>query len=90
VDWCPACRTGRLHLDEHVSRVFGVPRVYRTVRCDGCRSVLRETQPGLWRYAVDPVADEAFATEHNGKLLDDEAFIALASRPSEDDEPEPS
>jgi uncharacterized protein YraI len=85
-DWCPVCSTGRLHLDEHISRVLGVPRVYRTVRCDGCRSVLRETRPGEWRYAVDPVADEHFAAEYNGELLDDETFIELASRPREADE----
>jgi hypothetical protein len=90
VDWCPVCRTGRLHLDEHVTRVIGVPRVHRTVRCDECRSVLREMEPGVWRYAVDPVADEDFATNYNGELVDDATLIELASRPREPEEPEAS
>lgn len=80
VDWCPVCRTGRLHLDEHVNRVLGVPRVHRTVRCNECRSVLREMRPGEWRYAVDPVADEAFAAEHNGNLFYDAGLIELVSQ----------
>jgi hypothetical protein len=91
VEWCPVCRTGRLHLDEHVARVVGVPRVHRTVRCDECRSVLREMEPGVWRYAVDPVADEDFAADYNGELVDDATLIELASRsqePEESEEPE--
>jgi len=91
VVWCPACRSAHLHLDERVNRVLGIPRVHRTVRCDGCRSVLREISPGVWRYTVDPAADDAFAADYNGKLLDDDGLIELASRGHEgSSEAEPS
>jgi hypothetical protein len=78
VSRCPACRQGNLSLDEYVTRAFGIPRARRAVRCDTCRSVLREVKRDLWRYTVDPAVDEAFAQEYNGQLLDEQGLVRLA------------
>jgi hypothetical protein len=77
VSRCPACRQGNLSLDEYVTRAFGIPRVRRAVRCDTCRSVLREVKRDLWRYTVDPAVDEAFAQEYNGQLLDEQELVRI-------------
>ncbi|NJR12602.1 hypothetical protein HC776_01575 [bacterium] len=39
---CPVCERGSLVMEEKRSSTFGIPAVRRTVRCNTCRSVLRE------------------------------------------------
>jgi hypothetical protein len=65
---CPACGEGHLLLEETTRSTLGVMRTKRSVRCDNCRSVLREVRPGIWRYTVDPMANpsmaQRYSTEH--------------------------
>lgn len=66
---CPICQEGRLYLDERRDRVLGIPRIRRAVRCDHCRSVLRQVGPQRWRYAVDRAEHLAFYDQLNGRVL---------------------
>ncbi len=69
LEHCPVCKTGQLSVEERVDRVLGVPRVRRTVRCDTCRSLLREVGTRRWRYAVDKSANESMYQRHNNSIL---------------------
>ncbi|MBN1428624.1 MAG: hypothetical protein JXB07_09565 [Anaerolineae bacterium] len=69
LDICPACHEGHLTLDEVVHYSMGVPIVRRSVRCDACRSMLRELRPGRWRYTVDPYANPALASRYKNRRL---------------------
>jgi len=66
---CPICQEGRLYLDERRDRVLGIPRIRRAVRCDHCRSVLRQVGPQRGRYAVDRAEHLAFYDQLNGRVL---------------------
>jgi hypothetical protein len=69
LDRCPVCGRGQLSMDTRVGRVLGIPRPSHTVRCNTCRSLLREVRPGRWRYAVDPLENPEIAERYNGKVL---------------------
>jgi hypothetical protein len=69
VDICPACQEGHLHLEQLVQRSMGIPSVRRSVRCDMCRSVLREVRPGRWRYTVDPYVNPEMASRYDTRWL---------------------
>ncbi len=71
LDGCPVCQTGTLHLDETIQRPLGIAHVNRSVRCDVCRSVLRQVAPGTWRYSIDPYINESLAEEFNGRVFTD-------------------
>jgi len=73
VESCPACQEGQLSLV-----VRG--RSQRVVRCDNCRSVLRQVRKDTWRYAVDPLPDKDFAERYNGKILSEEELGDLAGK----------
>lgn len=75
---CPTCERGHLTVESRPDRLFGIPRPRRTVRCDVCRSVLRETGRRRWRYAVDPAENPLLFTHFNGKELDEDALRELA------------
>lgn len=76
---CPVCQDGKLTLDETISRPMGVPRVVqRSVRCDTCRSVMRSVRPGVWRYAIDPVANPELAEAQNNPMVTDDNLIDFA------------
>jgi hypothetical protein len=77
---CPACQQGRLVIEMREDRIVGVPRYRHTIRCDTCRSVLRETSSG-WRYAVDRLANEALFTRFNSRLLSTPALLRLLDEP---------
>jgi uncharacterized protein YraI len=77
---CPTCQIGHLQLEEHVWHLLGIPVVRRAVQCDTCRSVLRQTRPGLWRYTIDPFANPYLAEEHNGCTLTDGGLPEFAER----------
>jgi hypothetical protein len=68
-DTCPACHEGHLHLDQLVQHSMGIPNVRRSVRCDTCRSVLREIRPGRWRYTVDPYVNPDMASRYDTRWL---------------------
>ncbi len=51
------------------------------MRCDVCRSVLRETGDGRWRYAIDPVVNAALYERYNGREIDEADLVKLAQQP---------
>lgn len=73
VERCPACQEGRLS-------VVDMGRSRRVVRCDNCRSVLRQVRKDTWRYAVDPLPDKDFAERYNGKILGEAKLVELAGK----------
>jgi hypothetical protein len=77
---CPVCQQGHLHLEESFTRTLGALRARRLVRCNVCRSVLREVEPGVWRYSIDPYINAALADDYNGQEFDAEGLLALAER----------
>lgn len=77
---CPVCQTGALHLEEHPQYWMGLVNVARMVRCDRCRSVLRQTHPGEWRYTIDPLINPALAEEYNGRDFEDGALMGFAEK----------
>jgi len=81
VESCPVCRVGKLNVEHRKTRVLGIPRVRHTVRCNNCRSVLREVGLRRWRYAVDRIENELLFDQYNGKQIRDEELIALAQNP---------
>jgi hypothetical protein len=78
VEICPACRTGHLSVETRTSRVLGVPFARHTARCDTCRSLLRETRPHVWRYAVDRSANPSLYERYNNRELTEESLVILS------------
>ncbi len=81
IDWCPVCQIGQLSVENRGNRVLGIPRPRRTVRCDNCRSVLRETGNSWWRYAVDRMENPAMYDRFNGREIDDSTLKMMAKEP---------
>lgn len=81
IERCPVCQRGDLHVEKHQTRVLGVPHARHTVRCTVCRSVLREADPGRWRYAVDRGENPALYERYNGRIVDEDTLQALANQP---------
>jgi hypothetical protein len=79
---CPVCRRGDLSLESHQDRILGVPRARRTVRCDDCRSVLREAGNRRWRYAVDRLENPAMFDLYNNRVIDESTLKKLEDDPS--------
>lgn len=75
---CPACGDGKLEVETRLGRFIGIPRPRHTVRCTNCRSILRETEPGRWRYAVDPLVNHALYRQYNSRELTDADLVELA------------
>ena len=88
IETCPVCQRGTLTVEQRVNRVLGIPRVKRTVRCDECRSVLREVSPQNWRYAIDRLEDTGLYRRLNGRVLDEDTLKALANRTPDGQPPE--
>jgi hypothetical protein len=84
---CPVCEEGALSVEERNYRSFGIPRTRRTVRCDNCRSVLREVGRRRWRYAVDPNANPELFEQLNNDILAESDLHALTPQ---DDAAQPS
>jgi hypothetical protein len=81
IDECPVCKRGGLTVEEKPGRLLGIPQTRRTVRCDVCRSVLRETGAGRWRYAVDRIENPTMYDRFNGKEITDDELVRLAGNP---------
>jgi hypothetical protein len=75
---CPVCQRGAPVVEQRQERWFGIPRIRHIVRCNECRSVLRETSPRHWRYAVDPSENAALYQQYNGREIDDTRLARLA------------
>lgn len=78
LDQCPICEEGHLVLEERPYSAFGIPRVRRAVRCDNCRSVLREVRRYQWRYAVDPSASRDLYAMLNNKVIPEQKLAELS------------
>lgn len=73
---CPICARGTLYLEDRRYRVLGIPRVRRVVRCDECRSVLRQVGPGRWRYAVDELRNpDAYKLLNNRVVAERDLWV---------------
>jgi hypothetical protein len=81
VDTCPVCQRGHLHVEERPNRLLGIPMIRRTVRCDECRSVLRETGNRRWRYAVDRIENPVMFDRFNGREVTDADLERLLKQP---------
>ena len=86
IDRCPACDRGELTVENRINRLLGIPRPRRIVRCNECRSVLREVAPHRWRYAVDPMENSALYRHYNGREIDDATLVEIAQRPQMSDD----
>jgi hypothetical protein len=78
VQQCPVCERGTLTVDSRTERLLGVPRVRRTVRCNECRSILREVGVRRWRYAIDRLENASLFQRYNGQVIDDNALGRLS------------
>jgi hypothetical protein len=78
---CPVCEEGELYLEERGYRLLGIPRVRRVVRCDTCRSVLRQVGPQRWRYAVDNLENSELYDEFNNQVLTEDELIDILGTP---------
>jgi hypothetical protein len=81
---CPVCGTGNLKLEERTYGFLGITSVRRMVRCDNCRSTLREVEPGAWRFAVDPAVNRELYHYYNAEIITDEELMTL---PEPDSQP---
>lgn len=84
IEQCPVCGVGHLTAEARHDRLFGIPRARWSVRCDNCRSVLREVGSRRWRYAVDPLANPALYERYNGQVVDERTLKAMTSSGSHD------
>jgi hypothetical protein len=74
---CPVCEEGVLEIEERPYRSLGIPRARRTVRCDNCRSILREVGRRKWRYSVDRFANPELFETTNSSVLSEADLQAL-------------
>lgn len=77
IERCPACERGHLTVETRPARVLGIPRPQAIVRCDNCRSVLREVGKGRWRYAVDRAANLTLYNQLNGRIVTEDMLRTL-------------
>ncbi|MGF1504591.1 MAG: hypothetical protein ACFB51_05570 [Anaerolineae bacterium] len=85
---CPVCQIGMLELDEVSRQTLGLVSTRRSVRCDTCRSVMRQIRPGTWRYNMDALFNPALADEYSGRQFSDKALLTLAEDAHANYEPE--
>ena len=71
IEHCPVCGRGKLYMEGRVDSLFGIPRPKRTVRCNVCRSVLREKGSQRWTYAVDRIENPIIYRSYNGREISD-------------------
>jgi hypothetical protein len=84
IERCPVCKRGHLTVETRATRVLGIPRPQAIVRCDTCRSVLREVSNRRWRYAVDRAASPTIYSQLNGRVVSEDALRSLeAASPRE-------
>jgi len=76
---CPVCERGELTVEDRRYRTLGLPRVRRVVRCDECRSVLRQVGRGRWRYAVDAAENPDLFDVYNGQVVSEHDLLTMAT-----------
>jgi hypothetical protein len=83
IEQCPVCKTGHLSVETRTDRFLGIPRPRTTVRCDTCKSVLRESGARRWRYAVDRAVNPTLYARWNGREIDEETLKTLGDQPDQ-------
>jgi hypothetical protein len=90
VETCPVCGRGHLSVESKQERFLGIPSAKRTVRCDACRSVLRETGAKKWRYAVDRIENPTLYERLNGREISDTELRQLSKQTPPKNTPKPT
>jgi hypothetical protein len=81
IDKCPVCGKGHLTVESRTERSLGIPNTKHVVRCDNCRSVIRESGGGRWRYAVDRAANPAMYDRLNNREIREDTLKRLLDTP---------
>ncbi len=76
---CPICQTGRLTVEGRTERNLGLPTTRHVVKCEACRSILRETSPRRWRYAVDRAANPTLYDRLNDRQISEDELRRLGT-----------
>jgi hypothetical protein len=76
---CPICQTGRLTVEGRTERNLGLPTTRHVVKCEACRSILRETSPRRWRYAVDRAANPTLYDRLNDRQISEDELRRLGA-----------
>lgn len=79
IERCPVCARGTLYTETRQDRVLGIPRIHFTVRCNECRSVLREVGNNEWRYAVDPTENPELFERWNNRVVTTDQLKGMAA-----------
>ena len=77
IERCPACGKEALRVKIQRKRRLGIPQAKYAVRCDTCRSVLRETSRGQWIYRINPRANPELYVRFHDKVVDDATLRTL-------------
>jgi hypothetical protein len=80
---CPVCREGTLSVEARTERSLGIPTTRHVIRCSNCRSVLRESGGGRWRYAVDRAANPQLFDRLNNREVREDTLRRLLEMPTE-------
>jgi len=83
IEVCPICRDGLLTVESRTERNLGIPNTRHLVKCDNCRSLLREMGGGRWRYAVDRIANPVLYDRLNNRELREDTLQKLLDTPPE-------
>jgi uncharacterized protein YraI len=78
---CPVCVEGVLTVDTRIERSLGIPNGKHIIRCNKCRSTLRETDARQWRYAVDRSANPKLYQAYNNRTLSEREVLNIPSNP---------
>jgi hypothetical protein len=78
VDRCPVCLQGKLQVETTSRHRLGLPYVSkRTVKCPSCRSILRETSPGHWKYRINPIENPKLHQKWHDRVIDESQLRKL-------------
>lgn len=81
IDRCPVCGEGHLTVETRTGRSLGIPNTRHVIRCDTCRSVLRESGGGRWRYAVDRAVNPVMYDRLNNREIREDTLRRLLDAP---------
>lgn len=81
IETCPICGGHLYAEEERFGRRF--LRVRRLVRCDGCRSIMRQRGNNRWHYAIDPRPNAYLHEMFNGRVFTEPELVELLENPPE-------
>jgi len=83
IETCPICHEGHLTVESRTERNLGIPSTRHLVKCDNCRSLLREMGGGRWRYAVDRTVNPVLYDRLNNREIREDTLQRLLDTPPE-------